>query len=191
MLNSTLVEHINFVYDGLLSSDNSMTPAGGVHFKISSYGIFAPTRVSLIADTLEYLDFGSEKKLVDLGAGDGRVITMAVLMGGEAIGLEHDPSLVDLAKRAFNQLRQDGLKTPDDSSIVLDNAFAYPIQDADIVWGYMTNDSTQRIVDKFSSEASQGSRLVTYNPPESIDETAKRLKLEQVDVPPIRVFRKA
>ena len=63
--------------------------------------IWVPTPQSLVERMLDMAGTKSTDYVVDLGSGDGRtVITAAKKYGANALGIEYNPDMVELAKRA-------------------------------------------------------------------------------------------
>jgi SAM-dependent methyltransferase len=63
--------------------------------------IWVPTPQSLVERMLQMADTKPTDYVVDLGSGDGRtVITAAKKYGARALGIEYNPDMVELAKRA-------------------------------------------------------------------------------------------
>ena len=64
-------------------------------------GPFLSTPRSLISALFTLADLGPDDTLLDIGCGDGRIaLAGAQLHGCRAIGIEHDPELVERARRA-------------------------------------------------------------------------------------------
>jgi len=59
---------------------------------------WVPTPQELVDTMLDMAGVSADDLLIDLGAGDGRVVISAAHRGTRAIGVELDPGLVDLAK---------------------------------------------------------------------------------------------
>ncbi len=57
-----------------------------------------PTPQELVDTMLDMAEVTADDLLIDLGAGDGRVVISAAHRGARAIGVELDPGLVELAK---------------------------------------------------------------------------------------------
>ncbi len=65
----------------------------------SGIGPFLATPDSLIDPLLDEADVGPDDSLVDLGCGDGRLVVEAARRRGcRALGVEHDPTLVELGR---------------------------------------------------------------------------------------------
>lgn len=67
-------------------------------------GPFLSTPQSLIPALFTIADLGPDDTLLDIGCGDGRIaLAGAQLHGCRAIGVEHDPELVERAQRAVSE----------------------------------------------------------------------------------------
>jgi hypothetical protein len=65
--------------------------------------IWLPTHQALVDRMLEMARVTPDDYLVDLGSGDGRTVITAAKRGVRALGVEHNPDLVALSKRAAAQ----------------------------------------------------------------------------------------
>ena len=68
-----------------------------------SKGLFYPTRLEEILPALR-ATLKPEMRFLDLGSGDGRVVFLAAHLGARATGIEFDPELHRIAKRARSRL---------------------------------------------------------------------------------------
>jgi len=62
-------------------------------------GIYVPTSENRVKEMIRLLNISKGEKVVDLGAGDGRMVIEAANAGAEAHGYEISPALVRLAKK--------------------------------------------------------------------------------------------
>ena len=62
--------------------------------------IWVPTAQALVDRMLEMARITPRDRLVDLGAGDGRMVITAARRGIPALGIEYNPKLVQLARRS-------------------------------------------------------------------------------------------
>ena len=80
------------------AAQQEFTPSVGQEGKDVIWG---PTPQTLVERMLEMAGTKSTDYVVDLGSGDGRtVITAAKKYGARALGIEYNPDMVELAKRA-------------------------------------------------------------------------------------------
>ncbi|MBX6392384.1 MAG: methyltransferase domain-containing protein [Burkholderiales bacterium] len=61
--------------------------------------VWVPTPAVLLEEMLDMARVGPGDRLLDLGAGDGRILIAAARRGAHAVGIEYDPQLVRLARR--------------------------------------------------------------------------------------------
>jgi len=59
-----------------------------------------PTPQALVETMLDMAKVVPSDYLIDLGSGDGRIVIAAAKRGATALGIEHDPDLVELSRRA-------------------------------------------------------------------------------------------
>jgi len=95
----------------------------------------------------------------DLGAGDGRTVTMAAQeFGARAVGIELRE---DLAKKALQTVYQLGLQ--DRVTIVHSNIFDVDISPADVVFLYLTTSANGKVKPKLEAELKPGARVVSHD----------------------------
>jgi hypothetical protein len=62
--------------------------------------VWVPTPDVLVAKMLDMAKVTPQDYLIDLGSGDGKTVIAAAKRGATALGIEYNPDMVDLAKRA-------------------------------------------------------------------------------------------
>jgi SAM-dependent methyltransferase len=62
--------------------------------------VWVPTQHALVNTMLDMAKVTSSDHVIDLGSGDGRLVIAAAKRGATALGIEYNPELVELAKRA-------------------------------------------------------------------------------------------
>ena len=65
--------------------------------------IWQPTEQALVDTMLNMANVTSSDYVIDLGAGDGRTVITAAKRGATALGIEYNPDMVELARRAAIQ----------------------------------------------------------------------------------------
>lgn len=91
---------------GLLSSSAGAQPAAGSPDYKPSVGqpgkdvVWVPTNQALVDRMLSMAKLTASDYLVDLGSGDGRTVITAAKRGARAHGIEFNPDMVALSKRA-------------------------------------------------------------------------------------------
>ena len=62
--------------------------------------VWVPTPQALVDKMLDMAKVTAKDYLIDLGSGDGRIVISAAKLGAKALGVEYNPDLVELSKRA-------------------------------------------------------------------------------------------
>ncbi|MCL2075450.1 MAG: methyltransferase domain-containing protein [Betaproteobacteria bacterium] len=62
--------------------------------------VWVPTPQALVDSMLDMAKVTSSDYVIDLGSGDGRLVITAAKRGATALGIEYNPDLVELARRA-------------------------------------------------------------------------------------------
>lgn len=120
----------------------------------------APWLPSSFATTLKMLKMANIKPgelLVDLGAGDGRVVIFAAMKyHARAIGVEIDPIRCFLANLAILLL---GLRKK--AHIYYGNMYSFDITSANIVVLYLLHSTNQKLKKKLEKELRSGTRVIS------------------------------
>jgi SAM-dependent methyltransferase len=96
--------------------------------------------------------------LVDLGAGDGRIVIAAARdFGAQAEGVEIDPLRSALAN---GLIRLAGLRGK--ARVICGNMYAYDCRDADVVTVYLLQGTNQRLKDHLVRQLRPGARVVSH-----------------------------
>ena len=94
-------------------------------------------------------------RICEWGCGLGIVAGMASLLGWEAVGIEQNRDLADMAR----QLHADfGLWTE-----ILDGDLFYSYEPADLYYGYMWPDLIEPMQEHFATHAPSGARLLLHD----------------------------
>lgn len=80
------------------------SPRGAVRYRpswgqVGKDAVWVPSPAKLLDDILDMARVAPGERLLDLGAGDGRIVIAAARRGAYTLGLEYDPRLVRLARR--------------------------------------------------------------------------------------------
>lgn len=94
------------------------------------------------------------ERFLDIGCGDGRILSAAARRGAVAVGIETDVELVDVARR---HLSDEGL----DATVIHGDAMEVDVA-ADVIFAYLSPATLQRLRPRFQS-AAPGTRLVTVD----------------------------
>jgi predicted RNA methylase len=110
---------------------------------------------------LELASLREGEKLVDLGAGDGRIVIAAAREYGlEAVGIEIDPVRWMLANSFILWFRP--YPRP---RVVWGDMYQFDLSGAHVVTIYLTRTANDRLREKFEREMQAGSRVVSYSFP--------------------------
>ncbi|HMD90380.1 MAG TPA: class I SAM-dependent methyltransferase [Anaerolineaceae bacterium] len=124
------------------------------------YGLpWVPTRYQRIRKALDMAKLRPGEVLFDLGAGDGRVLIIAAReYQAQAVGIEISGGLCLLAwlRARFNHLS--GQVT-----IKQANFYKTDLQNADVVFAYMTSGQAPRLRPHLESQLKAGARVVTIS----------------------------
>ena len=63
--------------------------------------VWVPTRPALVETMLNLANVTERDFVVDLGAGDGRMVIAAAKRGARALGIEYEPDMVEAAARRW------------------------------------------------------------------------------------------
>jgi hypothetical protein len=111
---------------------------------------FVPTPQIAVEAMLDAAELRPGETLVDLGAGDGRIIEAALRRGAlSAIGYELDAErYAALVDRGLDVRHVDAMEAE--------------IRDADVITVYLLTESNERLRTKFERECRPGARIVSY-----------------------------
>ena len=120
---------------------------------------FVPSPLPVVQRMLKLADLKAGEVLFDLGAGDGRTVTMAAKnFGARAVGVELRE---DLAKKALSSIYDNGLA--DRVTIVNGDMFNVNLSSADVVFLYLTTSANEKIKPKLEAELKKGVRVVSHD----------------------------
>jgi len=121
------------------------------------YGVpWVPTGEERIRKALELAELQPGETLYDLGAGDGRVLIMAVReFGAKGVGIEIGPAQCTLGilRSWLSGCRQK-------VRMRCGNFYHADVSDADVVYLYLTSSHTLRLQDKLKQELRPGARVI-------------------------------
>lgn len=122
------------------------------------YGVpWVPTREKRIREALKLANLKPGETLYDLGAGDGRVLTMAAReFGALAVGIEIGPM-----QCALGWVRGLLSGTRLTVRVRCGNFYRADVSDADVVFVYLTSKQTVRLQEKLALELRPGARVVS------------------------------
>lgn len=126
-----------------------------------SAGPYVPTPTAIVAELLKLADVRPGELLVDLGSGDGRiVITAAAQYGASGLGIDIQPSLVDMA---VENARKAGVA--DRVKFIAGDLFLSDLSKADVVTVYLLPSAVPNLVPKLQKDLRPGTRVVSHDYP--------------------------
>lgn len=133
------------------------TQIGGL---LTSLAPFVPSPFEIVKRMLEIANVGREDTVFDLGCGDGRILITAVknFDAKKAVGFELRE---DLYKQALQEVKKQGLESR--ISIINGDALAGSISEASVITLYLTTYGNEKLKPKLSSEARQGTRIISHD----------------------------
>ena len=120
---------------------------------------FVPTPKKIVRSMLQLASLRRGETLVDLGAGDGRIIIEAVRrFGAHAIGVEMD---VGRISRIKERLAATGIN----AELIAGDIFDVDLSRADVVAIYLSASANARLGPKLKAEMRKGTRVVSLDYP--------------------------
>ncbi len=120
---------------------------------VTTWPFWAPSDLASVEHALDLAGLGDGETLVDLGCGDGQVLVAAAARGAHVIGVESDPELVGLARRALSAAGLDG-------EVIEGDLLGLDL-DADVYFTYLAPATLQRLLPGLAVR--RGTRLVTVD----------------------------
>lgn len=139
---------------------------------------YVPTPMNVVKSMLEIVKAGPGDTLVDLGCGDGRILTMAVeeFDVDKAIGYELNKHLAETTLN--NVYRKDLGKRIE---VINSNFMEADLSPATIVTLYLTTSGNAKLRPKFIRELKKGTRIISHDFPimdwitDTLDNEAKKI----------------
>jgi len=116
--------------------------------------VWVPTPSVLVEKMLDMASVTPQDLVVDLGSGDGRNVIAAAKRGARALGVEYNPDLVELSKRAA---AQEGVA--DKATFVHGDMFEADISQATVLALFLLPENLKRLAPKFL-DLRPGARIV-------------------------------
>jgi hypothetical protein len=123
---------------------------------------YVPTPMNVVKAMLEIAEAGAGDTVIDLGCGDGRILTTAVEEFGvdRAIGYELNRHLVETAlKNIYDKKLEKKIE------VVSGNFMEADLSPATIVTLYLTTTGNAKLRPKFKTELREGTRIVSHDFP--------------------------
>jgi SAM-dependent methyltransferase len=136
-------------------------------------GPFVPTPKKVIREALKLANLKRGEILYDLGAGTGNVLIIGEKeFGARVVGFEFSPILFFLAKLNFLFHRIKG-------TIYFQNFFNSKINDANVIFLFLTPKILEKLKKKLKKELKPGTRIVCFSSPIPSWQPAKILPLKE------------
>lgn len=120
---------------------------------------WVPSSLRTVRKMLDMAQLQPGEKLVDLGAGDGRIVILAARSyRARAEGVEIDPMRWLFANTLIRIL---GLR--DRARVQLGNMFEFNFSDADVVTMYLLQSTNQRLKAHLAEQLQPGARVVSHS----------------------------
>lgn len=116
---------------------------------------YLPTPKEAVALALDMAAVGPGDVLVDVGAGDGRVVIAAAARGARAVGVELSPFLFAVAALRVWLARSRG-------TVRFGDALRADVSRATVLFLFLTPRTQPRIVRALASRVRPGTRILTY-----------------------------
>ena len=116
---------------------------------------FVPTPQKAIDSALDLASVSASDTLVDIGAGDGRMLIAAAKRGAQVIGYELSPFMWLIAY--FSMLRH-GVK----GSLKLRDGFAADLSTTTVLFLFMMPKTLPKLLNNLEKKLKPGTRIVTY-----------------------------
>jgi SAM-dependent methyltransferase len=117
--------------------------------------IWVPTPLEIVEAMLDMAGVKAGDKLVDLGAGDGRIAIAAAKRGANATGIEYNPDMVALSQR---NAAKEGVKN---ARFIQGDIFQSDFSDADVVTMYLLPALNERLRPQLL-DMKPGTRLASH-----------------------------
>ncbi len=119
---------------------------------------WVPTPARTVRRMLQLAQVQPGERVVDLGAGDGRIVVIAAReFKAQAIGVEIDPLRCALANAWIFFL---GLRRR--AHVVHGNIYQYDLHQADVVTLYLLQRTNQQLRDRLAGQLHAGARVVSH-----------------------------
>ena len=119
---------------------------------------FVATPMKVVARMLDMAQVGPKDYLIDLGCGDGRIVTEAAKRGARAVGIDLDAYLIELCRRRARENDLDKLATFEQKDI-----YEVDLSPATVVTMYLLPEHNLKLRDKLKREVKNGTRVLSHD----------------------------
>jgi hypothetical protein len=126
-----------------------------------NFGPYVPTPTVIVTELLKLADLKPGEFIIDLGSGDGRIVTTAAKQyGARGFGIEIQPQLVDQANA---NARAEGVG--DRVKFIRQDLFLADIREANVITLYLLPSTVTKLVPKFMNDLKPGTRIISHDYP--------------------------
>ena len=137
--------------------ENTICQVGSIMTETGLDVPFVPTPRPIVRRMLNLADTKPGERLIDLGAGDGRiVITAASEYGAKALGVELHPERYAIIRNSATSLKPN-------LHVIRQNFFQTDLSNADVVTMYLLPSVNEALRKKLERELHSGARVVTHD----------------------------
>lgn len=129
---------------------------------IYSNAPYVPTHNHLVEKMLDMADVSSKDRVVDLGAGDGRIVVAAASRGARATGYEINPILVLIANLRIQNAKFKNQNDRSKCKMLWKNFWNQDLSKATVITIFGFPNMMGRLEDKLQKELKPGSRVVSH-----------------------------
>jgi SAM-dependent methyltransferase len=119
---------------------------------------YEPTPPEVVDAMLELGRVGDRDTVYDLGSGDGRIVIAAARKGARAVGIEHDPGLVERARRDAQ-----AAGVGEQARFLQQDLFDADIRAATVVMLYLLPEVNLALRPKLLRDLAPGARVVSHS----------------------------
>ena len=119
---------------------------------------FVATPMNVVARMLDLARVGPGDYVIDLGCGDGRIVTEAAKRGARGLGIDLDGYLIELCRR---RARENGLEHL--ASFELKDIYEVDLSPATVVTMYLLPEHNLKLRDKLTREVKPGTRVLSHD----------------------------
>lgn len=119
---------------------------------------FVATPMVVVARMLDMAKVGPKDFLIDLGCGDGRIVTEAARRGARAHGVDYDVTMIELCRRRARENGLDKLAT-----FAQQDIYEVDLRRATVVTMYLLPEHNLKLRDKLKRELRKGTRVLSHD----------------------------
>jgi SAM-dependent methyltransferase len=119
---------------------------------------FVATPMKVVARMLDMAQVGPKDYLIDLGCGDGRIVTEAAKRGARAVGIDLDSYLIELCRRRARENNLEHLASFEQKDI-----YEVDLSPATVVTMYLLPEHNLKLRDKLKREVKHGTRVLSHD----------------------------